>query len=173
MRNALRLGCILLAALPALAGDVRTINATCEKAIIKAEVLAAQRKWWPDRPDPKAPVLNIRTHANFAKNVLLPLGSVWSHEKVGELAFEERDQSCQVTSNGHPGDVVLSDLAKAEFPATTGQSTEAAGSTRPLTPKAKDSADKSTAKCPQGRYWGDNASGEPVCVWSTERLATH
>jgi hypothetical protein len=118
MRIALCLSLLFLTALPAIAGDVRTINASCENAIIKAELLAAQRKWWPDRPDPKAPVPNVRTHGNFAKQVLLPLGSVWSHEKVGELAFEEREQAFVVTSNGHPADVVLSDLAKAEFPAS-------------------------------------------------------
>jgi hypothetical protein len=28
---------------------------------VKSEILAAKRKWWPDR------VLNVRTHANFAK----------------------------------------------------------------------------------------------------------
>jgi hypothetical protein len=105
----------LLLALPAFAGSTHVINATCEAAITKAEVLAAQRKWWPDRPDPKAPVLNVRTHSNFAKQLLL--GNIWSHEKVGELTFEEIDQSCRVTSNGHPADVVLSDLAKAEFTA--------------------------------------------------------
>jgi hypothetical protein len=80
-------------------------------------MLAAQRKWWADRPDPKAPVLNIRTHGNFAKQALLPLGKIWSHEKVGELAFEEREKSCRVNSNRHPADVVLSDLSKLEFTA--------------------------------------------------------
>lgn len=167
MRNARRLGLILLTALPALAGDMRTINATCENAITKAEVLAAQRKWWPDRPDPKAPVLNIRTHGNFAKQVLLPLGSVWSHEKVGELAFEERNQSCRVTSSGHPADVVLTDLAKAEFSASE-RAPEPAPTVGPASvdSKAKQSAQKRKANCPQGTYWGDNANGEPVCVWS-------
>jgi hypothetical protein len=121
MRIALYLGLLFLTALSALAGDVRTINASCENAIVKSEILAAKRKWWPDRPDPKAPVLNVRTHANFAKDMFL--GIVWSHEKVGELAFEDQGQSCQVTSNGHPADVVLSDLAKAEFPASA-RSTE-------------------------------------------------
>ena len=28
---------------------------------VKSEILVAKRKWWPDR------VLNVRTHANFAK----------------------------------------------------------------------------------------------------------
>jgi hypothetical protein len=167
MRNARRLGLILLAALPALAGDVRTINATCENAITKAEVLAAERKWWPDRPDPKAPVLSIRTHGNFAKQVLLPFGSVWSHEKVGELAFEERNQSCRVTSKGHPADVVLSDLAKAEFSGPEGAPEPAStGATAPPNSRGKETAQKRIAKCPQGTYWGDNASGEPVCVWN-------
>jgi hypothetical protein len=138
MRNALRFGFIVLTALPALAGDVRTINATCEKAITKAEVLAAERKWWPDRPDPKAPVLNVRTHANFAKQALLPLGSVWSHEKVGELAFQELDQSCRVTSNGHPADVVLSDLVKAEFPPAAGQNATAPVTAAPETAPAPE-----------------------------------
>lgn len=44
-------------------------------------MLAAQRKWWTDRPDPKAPVLNIRTHGNFAKQALLALGK--THERWG------------------------------------------------------------------------------------------
>ena len=76
MRNTLRLSFVLLVAIPALAGVTQTINAPCENAITKAEVLAAQRKWWPDRTDPKAPVLNIRTHSNFSKQALLPLGKV-------------------------------------------------------------------------------------------------
>jgi len=76
MRIELCLSLLFLTALSAIAGDVRTINASCENAIVKAELLAAQRKWWPERPDPKAPVLNVRTHANFAKQVLLPLGLV-------------------------------------------------------------------------------------------------
>ena len=78
MRNALYLSFILLAAIPALAGGTQIINASCENAITKAEMLAAQRKWWTDRPDPKAPVLNIRSHGNFAKQALLPLGKVVS-----------------------------------------------------------------------------------------------
>lgn len=80
----------------------------CDKAIVKAEVLTAHRKWWADRPDPNAPVLNIRTHANFAKKC----ASSW-HEKVGELTFEDQNGECLVESNGHPADIVLSDLARA------------------------------------------------------------
>ena len=144
MRNTLRLSFVLLAAIPAIAGGTQTINATCETAITKAEVLAAQRKWWPDRLDPKAPVLNIRTHSNFAKQALLPLGKVWSHEKVGELSFEELDKSCRVTSNGHPADVVLSDLSKAEFTSST----------------------VASGKCQPGTYWSQNAKGESICVWA-------
>ena len=166
MRNALRLSFILLAAIPALAGETRIINAGCEKAITKAEVLAAQRKWWPDRPDPKAPVLNIRTHANFAKQVLLPLGRVWSHEKVGELAFEEREKSCRVTSNGHPADVVLSDLSKAEFNATAVAVDPASALTSPQRKNAEETREGPSGKCQQGSYWGQNANGEPICVWS-------
>ncbi len=106
----------------AYAGDSKTVNAACETAMTKAMALAAHRKWWPDRPDPKANVLNIRTHANFVKNtlpsvtvpVIGPLvGLSLSHEKVGELLFQEQGGSCLVTSNGHPADVVLSDLEKA------------------------------------------------------------
>ena len=163
MRIVLCLTLLLLTALPAIAGDVRTINASCENAIVKAEVLSAQRKWWPERPDPKAPVLNVRTHGNFAKQVLLPLGKVWSHEKVGELAFEERDQACVVTSNGHPADVVLSDLAKAEFPASV-RPTE--GKERSQTPGKEERTQVSTQKCPQGTHWGDSSNGDPVCVWT-------
>jgi len=159
MRNALRLGFIVITALPALAGDVRTINATCEKAITKAEVLAAERKWWPDRPDPKAPVLNVRTHANFAKQALLPLGSVWSHEKVGELAFQELDQSCRVTSNGHPADVVLSDLVKAEFPAPTAQS-----ATAPVTATSEMAASEPVADAAKA------GSVKPCKQWKGTRL---
>ena len=162
MRIALCLSLLFLTALPTIAGDVRTINAPCENAIVKAEVLAAQRKWWPDRPDPKAPVLNVRTHGNFAKQVLLPLGSVWSHEKTGELAFEEREQSCLVTSNGHPADVVLSDLAKAEFPASA-RPTEGKENAQTA---GKQRTQVSTQKCPQGTHWGDSPNGDPVCVWS-------
>lgn len=115
MRNALHLSLVLLTAIPALAGRTQIINASCEDAITEAEVLAGQRKWWPDRPDPKAPVLNIRTHANFAKQALLPLGRVWSHEKVGELTFEKRDKSCRLTSSGHPADVVAFGLIESRI----------------------------------------------------------
>jgi hypothetical protein len=41
------------------------------------------------------------------------VGGIWSHEKVGEMMFEEQSGSCLVVSNGHPADVVLSDLGKA------------------------------------------------------------
>jgi hypothetical protein len=166
MRYALRLSFIVLAAIPALAGGTQVVNTTCENAIIKAEVLAAQRKWWPDRPDPKAPVLNIRTHGNFAKQALLPLGKVWSHEKVGELAFEEREKSCRVTSNGHPADVVLSDLSKAEF---TSGAVVLEPVSPPISPRQKNAqgaTDKPSEKCQQGTYWGQNANGEPICAWS-------
>jgi hypothetical protein len=94
----------------AFAGDETTVHLTCEEAISKAEIRAAHRKWWPDRPDPKAFVLNIRTHANFVKD-MLPLGGIISHEKVGELIFEQQGDSCLIVSNGHPADVVLADLA--------------------------------------------------------------
>jgi hypothetical protein len=161
MRIAMCLGLLFLTALTALAGDVRTINASCENAIVKSEILAAKRKWWPDRPDPKAPVLNVRTHANFAKEVVL--GKLWSHEKVGELAFEDQGQSCQVTSNGHPADVVLSDLAKAEFPASA-RSTE--GKERSQTTGKSERTQAATGKCPQGTHWGDSPNGDPVCVWT-------
>ena len=57
-------------------------------------------------------MLNIETHANFGKDVLLPLGAVWSHPKGGELVFDDQGSSCEVSSNGHPADVVLSDLVK-------------------------------------------------------------
>jgi hypothetical protein len=76
--NFLMLACLCASA---YAGDSRTVKLQCDKAIVKAEVLTAHRKWWADRPDPNAPVLNIRTHANFANNLLLPLGTVISHEK--------------------------------------------------------------------------------------------
>jgi hypothetical protein len=107
--NFLMLSCLCASA---YAGDSRTVKVKCEKAIVEAEVLTAHRKWWAERPDPNAPVLNIRTHANFAKNVL-PLGALISHEKVGELTFEDQNGECLVESNGHPADVVLSDLVKA------------------------------------------------------------
>ncbi|MGE5113121.1 MAG: hypothetical protein ACM3JB_19845, partial [Acidobacteriaceae bacterium] len=97
----------------AAAGDSRTVKLECEKAIVKAEVLAAHRKWWPERPDPNAPVLSIRTHANFAKNAVpFGIGAIISHEKVGELTFEDQNGECLIESNGHPADVVLDDLSK-------------------------------------------------------------
>ncbi len=96
----------------AYAGDAKSVGLDCEKAIAKAEIMAAHRKWWSERPDPKSPVLNIRTHPNFAKDFLLPLGPVFSHEKVGELTFEDQNGECLVESNGHPADVVLDDLVK-------------------------------------------------------------
>src|SRR5690348_9235463 len=86
----------------AFAGDTKTVNASCETAIGKAEVLAAHRKWWPERPDPKATVLNIRTHWNFSKDLVPVFGGIFSHEKVGELVFQEQGGSCLVVSNGHP-----------------------------------------------------------------------
>jgi hypothetical protein len=36
----------------------------------------------------------------------------------------------------------------------------------PPSSKPKDSTQRPTEKCPQGTYWGDSPSGEPVCVWS-------
>jgi hypothetical protein len=115
MRETALLLVALLAAsaVSAHAGDAKTLSTSCENAITKAEVLAAHRKWWPDRPDPKATVLNIRTHWNFSKDLVPVLGGIISHEKVGELVFQEQSGSCLVVSNGHPADVVLSDLAKA------------------------------------------------------------
>ena len=95
------------------AGNTRTVNASCEKAIAKATFLAAQRKRAAIRPYPNAPALNIESNRNFAKQVLLPLGEVWSHKKNGELAFDGTEDTCAVTSNGHPADVILSDLVKA------------------------------------------------------------
>lgn len=103
---------VVLFCISAYAGDSKSVGMDCEKAITKAEIMAAHRKWWPERPDPKGPVLNIRTHANYAKDFLLPLGPVFSHEKVGELTFEEQNGECLVESNGHPADVVLDDLVK-------------------------------------------------------------
>jgi len=96
----------------AYAGDAKTLNTSCETAITKAEVIAAHRKWWPERPDPKAMVLNIRTHWNFSKDLVPIFGGIISHEKVGELVFDEQGDSCLVVSNGHPADVVLSNLGK-------------------------------------------------------------
>jgi hypothetical protein len=51
----------------AYAGDGKTLNTSCESPITKAEVIAAHRKWWPERPDPKSAVLNIRPHWNFSQ----------------------------------------------------------------------------------------------------------
>ncbi len=107
------------------AGDSRTLKSQCDKLIVKAEVLTAHHKWWAERPDPNAPVLNIRTHANFAKDFLLPLGAVFSHEKVGALTFEDQNGECLVESNGHPADVVLSDLNKVSSTASTSESAKA------------------------------------------------
>jgi hypothetical protein len=70
-------------------------------------------------------VLNIRTHWNFSKDLVPFFGGIISHEKVGELVFEEQDGSCLVVSNGHPADVVLSNLDKTfeqPHPATAGNS---------------------------------------------------
>ena len=61
MRIAFCLSLLFVTALPAIAGDVRTINTSCENALVKSEILAAKRKWWLDR------VLNVRTHANFCQ----------------------------------------------------------------------------------------------------------
>jgi hypothetical protein len=64
------------------------------------------------RPYPTAPVLNIESNGNFAKVYFI--GSLWSHKKYGELAFDATgDNACSVTSNGHPADVLLSDLVQA------------------------------------------------------------
>src|SRR5581483_8686138 len=108
----LTLSLVFAYVLPLVAGSTQTVNAPCDKAITKAMVIAAHRKWASLRPDPQAPVLNIETHANFGKDVLLPLGAVWSHPKGGELVFDDQGSSCEVSSNGHPADVVLSDLVK-------------------------------------------------------------
>jgi hypothetical protein len=94
------------------AGSTQIVNAPCEKAIAQTTVLAAHRKRASLRPYPTAPVLNIESNRNFAKVYFF--GSVWSHKKYGELAFDATGEaSCSVTSNGHPADVLLSDLVKA------------------------------------------------------------
>jgi hypothetical protein len=93
------------------AKSTQIVSAPCENAIAQATVLAAHRKRSSLRPYPTAPVLNIESNRNFAKVYFF--GTVWSHKKYGELAFDAtRDDSCSVTSNGHPADVVLSDLVK-------------------------------------------------------------
>jgi hypothetical protein len=103
---------LLLSASLLYAGSTQIVNAPCEKAIAQATVLAAHRKRASLRPYPTAPVLNIESNRNFAKVYFG--GSVWSHKKYGELAFDATgDDSCSVTSNGHPADVLLSDLLKA------------------------------------------------------------
>jgi hypothetical protein len=47
-------------------------------------------------------------------------------KKIGALTFEDQNGECLVESNGHPADVVLSDLAK--FTATSRSSSESAKS---------------------------------------------
>ncbi len=102
----------LLAAVPLYAKGTKTINASCDKAIEKAEVIAAQRKWQVNRADPNSPVLNISTSTNVGKALLC--GVLCSHSKQGELTLEKMDNSntCRVSSNGKPADVVLGDLMK-------------------------------------------------------------
>jgi hypothetical protein len=78
------------------------------------------------------------------------------------MAFEDLGQSCRVTSYGHPADVVLSDLAKAEFPALARQ-TDVKESTQT---QGRERTQVTAQKCPQGTHWGDSPNGEPVCVWS-------
>jgi hypothetical protein len=93
------------------AKSTEIVSASCENAIAQATVLAAHRKRSSLRPYPTAPVLNIESNRNFAKAYFF--GTVFSHKKFGELAFDAtRDDSCSVASNGHPADVVLSDLVK-------------------------------------------------------------
>jgi hypothetical protein len=102
---------LLLSASLMYAKSSQMVSAPCEKAIAQATVLAAHRKRSSLRPYPTAPVLNIESNRNFAKVYFF--GTVWSHKKYGELAFDATgDASCSVISNGHPADVVLSDLVK-------------------------------------------------------------
>lgn len=87
------------------------VGIPCSKAIVKAEVDAANRKWSSQRPDPNAPVLNLATSVNYAKAILL--GSFFSHVKKGELTFSSTSAGgCRIQSNGHPADVIAKDLRK-------------------------------------------------------------
>ena len=110
MKYVLIFATVFLAVEPCFAGSTKTVNLPCDKAVTQAQVFAAKRKWYSNRSDPTAPTLDISTSQNFAKAVLL--GSVFSHPKHGSLIFEDADTGCKVTSNGHPADVVLSDLTK-------------------------------------------------------------
>lgn len=113
--TAIRLAPVLLVitlTVPALCENKAVLNVPCSKAIAEAELLAANRNWASLRPDPSAWVLNITTSASFTKTVLL--GSLFSHPKAGEITFDNSINAavCEVTSNGHPADVVLKDLKK-------------------------------------------------------------
>jgi PDZ domain len=132
----------LLPSAPFMYGkSTQTVNASCEDAMAQATVLAAHRKRASLRPYPTAPALNVESNRNFAKVYFF--GSVWSHKKYGELAFDATgDASCSVTSNGHPADVLLSDLLKAY-----GHSTVEGLSTTPnATNSSREASDAGTRK---------------------------
>lgn len=127
-------------AIPALCKGNVVLNISCNQAISQAELIAANRKWTPMRPDPTAFVLNISTSANFAKDVLF--GPMFSHPKTGELTFDNSGGAnvCEVASNGHPADVVLKDLKKKFANAEVIQPGFAAPNTQPA-PQAAPAAD--------------------------------
>ena len=65
------------------------------------------------------------------------MGGIISHEKMGELVFSEQGNRCLVVSNGHPADVVLSDLAKV-FAEPRSGATDKAASARNDTPRVSN-----------------------------------
>ncbi len=99
-----------LLSVPAVGKGNAVLNVSCKVAISQAELVAANHKWSPQRPDPSSPILNITTSMNYTKAIVL--GPMFSHPKTGELIFDESRGAnvCEVTSNGHPADVVLKDL---------------------------------------------------------------
>lgn len=132
-------------AIPAFCKENAVLNVSCTEAISQAELQAANRKWTPMRPDPNAPVLNISTSANFAKDVIL--GPMFSHPKTGELTFDSSagPNVCEISSNGHPADVVLKDLKNKFETAEPVQPGMPAASAQASQPPALPRADASKA----------------------------
>ena len=121
MKKALWWFVLPITTLPLYAKETRIVNMPCNQAINDVISLAAFHKWSSVRPAPDAMALNISTHANYAKQLIpTPIGGLWSHEKFGEVWFEAQGKNCVVNSNGHPADVVVTDIGHARGIAQSG-----------------------------------------------------
>lgn len=97
---------VLLLAAVAYAGDTKTLNMTCGKAIEQAPVVGANRHYTSHL---EGKVMEFTEHRSnpWLANMDKKAGQT---PRVGTLVFEPKGDNCAVTSNGNPADKVLKDL---------------------------------------------------------------